>query len=106
NGKAQLPSAERVGKSQFEVGEVVAVLATDLEQVAETRREQQDEVAAGALDHGVGDDGGGVKEEVGRAQIKSITLGQPAHPLQNRCFRLLRRGQDLVGADNASFAIQ
>jgi hypothetical protein len=95
--------ADGLGESELEIGQVVAVLASDLEDVAEARRVQQDEIVPLPLKHRVGDDRGRMQEDIGIRERSAGARRQLPNSLEDR--GPVRRRQHLLGEDEPAFAI-
>ncbi len=97
---------QRVGELQEQVVDVVALLGAHLQDVAEAARGDQAQARAGALDQGVGDQGGAVDHvaDVGERELGGVQ--QFGEALQRADRGVVRRGQALVEADFVALRVE
>ena len=97
---------QRVGEAEKKVVDVVALLGAHFQDVAEAACGDEAEARAGALDQGVGDEGGAMDHVADVGQREPSGVQQFAEALESADRGIVRRGQALVEPDLVALRIQ
>jgi hypothetical protein len=100
--EAQVPRHQRRRRFQEQVVQVVAGFLADLDGIAKALGGQQADLAAGALDDGVGDQRRAVHHRMQRDGGQSGLLQQPRDARGDRFGGIVGRGEALAGRDQVA----
>ena len=105
-GRFKAPLARHQGRRMIllEAEHMRPDLPANFQQIAETFGYQKGDLAAAALDQGIGGNRGAVGEAADLRQIQ-VAAGQFIDPVQDRPCRVIRRRWCLVQAQLAAFII-
>ena len=93
-------------EAELEIGEIVTMLPTDLENIAKAFRVEEDEVGAPSLDYGIRDDCRRVEKQICRGDVQICLLLQLANAIQDGLFGSIRCREDFCCRDFALLTIQ
>ena len=102
DAECQLRRHQRIGKLDLRIVHFIAMLVADMQDVAESFRDQQSRRPAFALDQHVGDDGGGVDHDaIDFARTNLGRLHHVRHAGEKSLQQVVMGGQHLVDGQHA-----